>query len=208
MNKTEGREWRAGAIGRRFGRLVVEQAEKRSGKWSLHCMCDCGRRAWVRVDHVRTGKTTSCGCFNQAQTSAANTTHGDSRSPLYRRYKNIVQRCTYPGAIRWREYGGRGIENRFGSYEAFKAWALTNGYAPELTIDRIDVNGHYGPDNCRWIPASAQQSNTRRTVRVEWGGEVLCAADVARRVGCSPSAVVRRHRRGAPLDQPLPKVRA
>ncbi len=207
MNKAEGKAWRESAIGRRFGRLVVERAEKRGGKWSLHCMCDCGLWLWARVDHVRAGRTTSCGCFNQAQTSSANTTHGDSRSPLYRRYMNIVQRCTDPGAIRWPEYGGRGIENRFGSYEAFKAWALANGYEPELTIDRIDVDGHYEPGNCRWIPAREQATNTRRTVRVEWQGESLCAAEVARRIGCSPGTVVRRHRLGAPLDQPLPRVR-
>lgn len=134
-----------------------------------------------------------------------NVTHGDTGTVLHNRWKGIVQRCNDPGAIRWREYGGRGIENRFGSYEAFKAWALASGYEPGLTIDRIDVNGHYEPSNCRWIPASEQAANTRRTVRIEWQGETLHASEWARRFGCNYQTILRRHRSGRSIDGGSPR---
>lgn len=200
MNKIEGAAWRDGSIGRRFGRLVVKRAEKRAGKWRLLCACDCGQAAEVRVDHVRSGSTTSCGCALRENVRVINVTHGDTGAALYNRWKGIVQRCTDPKSTRWPRYGGRGIENRFDSYEAFKAWALANGFAPGLTIDRIDVDGHYEPRNCRWIAAAEQQANTTRSVRIEWRGETLHASEWARRLGCSYTTVLRRHRAGRPID--------
>jgi hypothetical protein len=190
-------------VGGWVGRLMVRAISRADGKWVADCLCNCGNSAVVRVDHLQSGATGSCGCLRDEMKSQRTRTHGDSKSNLYNRYRSIVQRCSDPKTIGYLRYGGRGIQNRFGSYSAFKEWALQSGYRRELTIDRIDVNGHYEPANCRWIPLSEQAANTRSVIRITWQGETMHASAWARRLGCSYSAVLRRYRANKPIDQPM-----
>lgn len=166
-------------LGNKYGRLtVIEFAGTKPtnhGKSCLamwKCSCECGMITVVNGHDLRRGNTTSCGCYKREQIDKSHTTHGDSRrkgmSRLYRIYANINTRCTNPNTAEFNHYGGKGITNEFESYEAFKEWAFANGYyeqpkgtpnAEMLSIDRIDVNKGYSPDNCRWI--SLSENSTR-----------------------------------------------
>jgi hypothetical protein len=106
----------------------------------------------------------SCGCYQREVV----TTHGDSRggrgNSLYKRWSGIWSRCTNPNLPSWKYYGGRGITvcDEWRTYEAFRAWALVNGYDPALSLDRIDGSGDYEPSNCRWVTSKAQANNRRQ----------------------------------------------
>ena len=106
----------------------------------------------------------------------------------------MITRCTRKNNPNYNLYGGRGIKicaNWRNSFEAFRDWALSNGYADNLTIDRIDVNGNYCPENCRWVTHAEQQRNKTNNTYVEYGGETKTVCEWSRTFGCYPSDVYR-----------------
>lgn len=146
--------------GQKFGRLTAVSFEKTgsSVKWS--CVCDCGNIVKAYGYDLQRGRVTSCGCRKQ--------THGGRYSRLYEIWHSMKQRCNNPKHQFFRYYGGKGIsvcqewEKNFAS---FRDWSLSNGYEDHLTIDRIDSNGNYEPNNCQWITA---EENTRKADYERW----------------------------------------
>ena len=182
--------------GQRFGRLVVlslvadDAGAKKQTRW--FCECDCGNRLFVLAGNLRSGNTKSCGCLQREIAVKRNTTHGQSGTRLYVAWQHMIGRCTRKNVKDYNLYGGRGItvcSEWISSFEAFRDWALANGYADSLTIDRIDVNGNYCPENCRWVSHSEQQQNKTNNTFVEYNGETKTASDWARIFNCYPSAV-------------------
>ena len=132
------------------------------------CQCKCGRQKIKTGTELRSGKSKGCiSCPNPNR----GRTHGMSRTPLYRSWMNMRRRCYDPNNTYYRNYGGRGIRvcdewhNRKG-FPRFCEWAKSNGYKEGLTIDRIDNNGTYCPENCKWSTRKEQSHNTRNTVKI------------------------------------------
>ena len=166
--------------GQRFSAVVVleraENSKRNEVMW--RCRCDCGKEFITRARSLRSGEVTSCGCLGKEHAVAAmkkaNTKHGASPhrgyAKLYNTWLRMKGRCSRPTATSYKYYGGRGIsvcEEWEKDFVAFRDWALANGYQEGLSIDRIDVNGNYCPENCRWITMSEQQRNKRNTKKRE-----------------------------------------
>ncbi len=164
--------------GLRFGRLtVIERAGiSANGSRLWHCACDCGGEKIATYSHLIGGFIQSCGCLKRdvgrETCIKRSTTHGDSKHGKYRRlygvWHNMRDRCLNPGCHAYPDYGGRGIRicPEWDDYQQFKAWAISAGYDPsapygQCTLDRIDCDKGYSPDNCRWVDMKAQAHNRR-----------------------------------------------
>ena len=162
--------------GQRFGKLTaICRDEGRHGKQAAWlCRCDCGNIKSVRGDKLRSGITQSCGCAASTTVIIGEVKHGLSHSRLYHVWTGMKKRCHQEKSKQYVNYGGRGItvcDEWRNSLEAFRDWALANGYdenAPfgVCTIDRIDNDKGYSPDNCRWISHREQQQNKRNSREV------------------------------------------
>ena len=174
-------------IGLRSGRLVVtsySHKKKRKKENGYHhyynCKCDCGNDCIKERSGLRFGSSKSCGCIHKEVTAKKNREiskyNGESRSEyarVLRIYNAMIRRCYNKNDGRYEDYGGRGIKvckEWYESYYSFKSWALSNGYSDFLSIDRIDVNGDYEPNNCRWATQSEQMNNTRVNKRITYQG--------------------------------------
>jgi hypothetical protein len=173
--------------GKKFGRLtVINRVEKRpNGRAFWHCECDCGNKLIVIGKDLRNGNTKSCGCLRKEAVGVRFRTHGQAESRLYYIWLTMKQRCENPNSTKAKDYCHRGITicREWHSFEAFQEWALANGYAENLTIDRIDNNKDYSPDNCRWTDNKTQANNRRSNVLLTFNGITQTIAQWAEQLG-------------------------
>ena len=157
-------------IGKKFGRLIVLcDSKQRSGSSVMwKCLCDCGNTTTVRAPDLKRGITQSCGCLHRELLAKRRYKHGESNRNLTRLYNlwlNMKRRCDNPDHTKYKYYGGKGIsvcDEWRGNYSAFKSWAILNGYQDNLSIDRINNNGNYEPNNCQWITMSENSIKSHR----------------------------------------------
>ena len=144
------------------------------------CRCECGTEKDVYQKHLLSGASTSCGCYNAEDSSKrmkennpAVVKHGMWQSRLYGIWCGMKYRCENKNGTKYNCYGGRGISvcDEWKDFNAFKEWALSNGYDDTLTLDRIDTDGNYEPSNCRFITIQEQQYNKRTNHLITYNGK-------------------------------------
>lgn len=163
--------------GRKFGRLTAlyrlhNYHDKKNSYWL--CICDCGNLKESRLPDLKSGNTKSCGCLNSEISKYRMTKHGKHNTRLYHIYCGMKNRCQNCNDPKYPNYGGRGIkvcDEWLNDFMAFYNWAIDNGYKDDLTIDRINVDGNYKPDNCRWATPKQQSNNKRNTIYINYNGE-------------------------------------
>lgn len=176
-------------IGERVGKLTLVRPlkageVKRGHSWV--CRCDCGAEIVVETSNLR--KQTKCKeCAVKEQTK-----HGLSNTPLYTVWEHMKRRCLTQSEKCYKDYGARGITicDEWIDFEPFMDWALASGYDPSLTLDRIDNDKGYSPENCRWADRRTQQNNRRNSIYITANGVTLPCAEWARKTGI-PKNVLR-----------------
>lgn len=196
--------------GRRFGRLVVvERAENSAdGRARWLCRCDCGQSKTVLGEHLKKGRTKSCGCAKSESSSKRFKKHGGRNSKLYRIWSNMKDRCNNPDCKVYSDYGGRGIKvckEWTDDFSAFQKWALANGYKEGLTIDRKDNDKGYSPDNCRWTDRKIQGNNKRNCRYITYKGQRKTVAEWSDITGIPHDTLLYRLNHGWETERILKK---
>lgn len=192
-------------IGRRFGRLVVRNFDHyaNNGNSAWNCECECGKTVVVISSNLVSGRTVSCGCYYREIRNKTNLKHGKASSRIYRVWRGILDRCDNPHNTQWSNYGGRGISVslRWRDFQNF--WDDMGDAPPGATIDRIDNNGNYEPDNCRWATPKEQSRNKRNNTYLEFLGRRMVIADWAKEIGVSDQMLRQRLNNGWTTEEAL-----
>jgi len=189
--------------GKKIGKLTVispiriRDSKGASRVW-WNCRCECGNECVVRASVLLKKKDyqKSCGCM---LASYGGMKHGLYHSRLHKVWANMKSRCFNPNLPRYKDYGGRGItmcKEWADDFMAFYEWAIANGYADDLTIDRIDNDGNYCPENCRWATMKEQRHNRKDVHLITYNNETLSAKEWSLRLGGGATLVGYRLRNG------------
>lgn len=195
-------------IGQKFGRLTVTSYDaERSAlcecKWNrqyYRCLCECGNEKTVEMSHLNSGHSKSCGCLRFAAKAGTYCSisrlqkHGMSRTPVYKTWCGMIKRCNNPNS---QDYRGRGIKvcDRWLEFENFYS-DMGNRPTPDHSIDRINNDGDYCPENCRWATSVEQANNKRNNRNVTVGCVTLSVSAWEREMGFKGGTIKRRIYRG------------
>lgn len=159
--------------GKKYNKLTaIKYCYSKNGKRYWECYCDCGNIVYVLGTQLKSGKIKSCGCIKYG--NKFNCKHNKKGTRIYTVWNGIKQRCYNKNSKSYKNYGGQGVsmcDEWKNDFMSFYNWAMTNGYRDDLTIDRIDVNGNYEPNNCRWVNMKTQQNNRKNNDYIEYKGE-------------------------------------
>lgn len=190
-------------IGKKFGRLTVLKFHHNSGKPRyenfFECKCECGNLKVCSMQNLISGNTQSCGCIKKEQTIQMFTKHGKRHTRLYRIWLNMKNRCNNKKSKCFYYYGGKGIkiyDEWLNDFMSFYNWSMSHGYRDDLTIDRIDNNKDYCPENCRWVTYLQQGRNTERNHLLTINGETRCICEWAEYVGICKDTIYNRMKKG------------
>lgn len=188
--------------GQKFGRLTVVSFSgyRREGKnghktseWK--CKCECGNEVVVTKSRLKSGNTKSCGCMKTENNIKTWTKHGLCNTRLYKIFSMMKDRCYNKNSKAYMYYGGKGVficDEWLRDFQTFYDWAIQNGYDDNLTIERIDVNGNYEPDNCMWITQSEQMRNRTNTHFILFEGKKYTLTELSNKLGVSRTTI-RKH---------------
>lgn len=167
--------------GQKFGRLTVIKfihIENHKAIWL--CQCECGGLTEVVGKDLTSGHTKSCGCLRKEKTRNLNKTHDKTNTRIYGIWCYMKRRCYNENCKCYKNYGARGItmcDEWKNDFMTFYNWSMLHGYNDNLTIDRIDINGNYEPNNCRWATIKQQNRNTRKNKYYTINGETHCLSE-------------------------------
>lgn len=183
-----------------FGNLKVigvhKECERNRLSWLVQCQCGSNYCFAVDGRSLRNNHNVSCPFCKKNVASKHHKTHGDSYSRIYRIYRGMLFRCYNPNCEAYHNYGGRGIEvcdEWKDSYIAFRDWSFTHGYDKTLTLDRINVDKGYSPDNCRWATTEVQGNNKQDTVYLTVFGVTKPLSIWAKETGINKNAIYYRY---------------
>jgi hypothetical protein len=182
--------------GRTFSYLSVIAPHK-DNKWQ--CKCVCGKVVFLSANRLLSGNTKSCGCKKSELCRVVNIKHGMAdKTRLYGVWKSMRQRCQNPKAEKYPYYGGRGINvcKEWDDFSEFQKWALKNGYAEGLSIDRINQDGNYEPNNCRWVTQKEQLKNYSRNIFIEYQGNTRNLSEWSELLGINSTTLSYRLKHG------------
>ena len=154
--------------------------------------CKCGTEFIASVSNVKRGNTNSCGCYNKQRLQEVNVKHGLNKHPLYRSWQGMKNRCYNRNIEVYPLYGGRGIkvcDEWIDSFITFYNWTQFNNWKPGLSVDRIDNDKNYEPDNCRLSTDNQQARNRRNNINVLLNGKVVCLKDYCKELNVDYSMV-------------------
>lgn len=183
--------------GQRFGRLTILRDRDRQGRLlgdpknrRVIARCDCGTERELSAKSIRRGSTTSCGC---ARLDAI-TKHGLSSHPLYNIHRAMLNRCHSTRSVSYRFYGAKGVRvcKAWHDPKVFMDWALSHGWRPGLTIDRINPKRGYSPANCRFITLAENVGRQDRVVRIRVAGQEMTLAEAALKYGIAAGTIYQR----------------
>ena len=187
--------------GKKYGRLTaIEYSHRFNKKTYWIFICECGKKKILSMTTVMNGHSRSCGCLHmdRCHTGLNRRRHGDACIGKVKKIHNIwrgmIQRCNNVNTPAYKDYGGRGIIMCFDwwVYENFRDWAYANGYQDKLTIDRIDNDKGYNPNNCRFVTRKEQARNRRNSRMLTYNGKTQCLASWADETGINQYALCAR----------------
>ena len=190
-------------IGEKHNRLtLLEYREKGKGVF----YCTCGNTKLININNVERGAVKSCGCLFREHPN--HTKHGGRGTRLYNIWKTMRERCNTKTNKSYKYYGARGIKvcKEWDDFAIFKEWATTHGYEPTLTIDRIDVDGNYEPDNCRWATYKAQSRNKRNNRKLTFNGASKTMSEWSEITGIKVATIWARLHKGWSVEDALSKA--
>lgn len=202
-------------IGQKFGRLTVigfSEVNTSSGHYvGWDCECDCGNVVYgKRPSAIKSGDLASCGCLKEEQNirnlADHRRTHGKTETRLYGIWCKMKRRCEAINDPAYINYGGRGIKicDEWHDFQNFYDWAVANGYQDDLTIERVDYNKGYSPDNCTWITLGEQTWNKRDTRKVVVNGKAVPLKEACRQLGLPYKTIhLRITRYGMSFDEAI-----
>lgn len=183
--------------GQRFGKLVAVRShydsEKRITLWE--CKCDCGNTCNVRANSLVHGRTKSCGCLRKESNVQNKTKHGMAKTRIYNAWSSMKRRCYTTTNHNYSHYGKRGIsvcDEWKESFEEFYKWAISNGYDDKLSLDRIDNDGNYCPQNCRWASIKEQNNNRGVSINISYDGKTQNLSEWCKELNLPYSRVYQR----------------
>jgi hypothetical protein len=189
---------------KKYGRLKairqIHNPKQTGALWEF--VCDCGNVKIIKSQPVRLGKVVSCGCYMKELAAKLKQKHDCSYHANYKVWRGMIQRCTHLQNKDYPSYGGRGIT-------VCNDWLDPNNFIKDMgerpsklhTIDRIDNNGNYEPNNCRWVLMLTQSHNKRNNRNLTAYGETLCMAEFSRKYNIAQTTIMRRLRNGMTAEQ-------
>lgn len=187
--------------GQTFGRLTVLERIDKNGRAYYVCRCSCGNLCEVFHSNLMQGFSKSCGCLQRELAADNHRTHGMTGTRIHGVWRAMKDRCTRKSCKAYKNYGGRGIticDEWLGEdgFQHFYDWSMSHGYRDDLTIDRIDNNGNYCPENCRWATYKEQGNNTRKNHFITYDGLTMTIAQWERHLNLNKGTISNRLRRG------------
>lgn len=202
-------------VGNKYNYLtVINYSHKKNKNHYWLCVCDCGKEKAIRQNYLLSNYTISCGCYNKKKVKETHTKHGLHKNRLYNVWLSIKTRCYNKNFHSYYNYGGRGItvcDEWKNDFMAFYNWAMKNGYKEEIlkngknkwTLDRINNDSGYSPENCRWVDMKVQSNNTRVNHKITYKGETLNLKEMAKKYNLSVSRLSRRLSKGWSIERAI-----
>lgn len=194
-------------MNKKYGKLTILGIEYQK-KYSngtiidfVKCKCECGNTKIINFNNIKRGLVKSCGCITK-------TVNGMSKTRIYQIYRHLINRCYREKDISYKNYGNKGIivcDEWKNDFMSFYNWSMANGYANDLTIDRIDVNGNYEPSNCRWVNMAVQQNNRSNNRILEYKGQKKTITEWAKYCGLSYRNLYYRLNNGYTIEEAIEK---